>query len=279
VKLKLANGRSGTATVSSLGDGIDLALLQPAPGSEGSTILQLASIGHVRPGQEVVAIGSALGVFQNTVTRGIVSAMRQDGPVMLIQTDAAINPGNSGGPLLDHSGRVIGVNTMKVGSAASIGFAIAADHVRNLIDSPTSPPILPPSPTQAAPTLPDEAPLPPHDAAREQALETFEMRLKQISLRADQIDEYWDRFKRACSASMNGTHGDREWFGVWNQQPSVQANLADCSVWKTDLLQLATAVNGAMLAAGESARTSGIYPGQVRTLRHKYRLEWDGWDR
>jgi hypothetical protein len=279
VKLKFANGRSGTATVTSLGDGIDLALLRPDSGSEGSTILDLSSIGHVRPGQEVVAIGSALGVFQNTVTRGIVSAMRQDGRVMLIQTDAAINPGNSGGPLLDHSGRVIGVNTMKVGSAASIGFAIAADHVKNLIESPTSPPILPPSPAQAAPALPDEASLPPQDVARERALEAFELQLKKISLRADQIDEYWDRFKRACSASMSGKHGDREWFGVWDQQPSVQANLADCSVWKTDLLQLATTVNGAMLAADESARTSGIYPGQVRTLRHKYRLEWDGWDR
>ena len=279
VKLKLASGQSGTATVSSLGDGVDLALLQPSSGSEGSTILQLSSIGHVRPGQEVVAIGSALGVFQNTVTRGIVSAMRQDGRVMLIQTDAAINPGNSGGPLLDHSGRVIGVNTMKVGSAASIGFAIAADHVKNLIDSPMSPPVLPPAPAQATQALPDEASLPPHDAAREQTLESFELQLKQISLRADQIDEYWDRFKRACSASMGGSHGDREWFGVWNQQPSVQANLADCSAWKADLLQLATAVNGAMLAANERARTSGIYPGQVRTLRHKYRLEWDGWDR
>src|SRR5215471_8880457 len=147
VRLRFANGHSGTASVTSLGDGIDLAVLTPAPGSEGSSILDLSSVGHVRPGQEVVAIGSALGVFQNTVTRGIVSAMRQDGRVMLIQTDAAINPGNSGGPLLDHSGRVIGVNTMKVGSAASIGFAIAADHVKNLIESPTSPPILPPSPS------------------------------------------------------------------------------------------------------------------------------------
>jgi S1-C subfamily serine protease len=279
VKIRFANGRSGTATVTNLGDGIDLALLRPDTESEGSTILDLSSIGHVRPGQEVVAIGSALGVFQNTVTRGIVSAMRQDGRVMLIQTDAAINPGNSGGPLLDHSGRVIGVNTMKVGSAASIGFAIASDHVKNLIESPTSPPILPPSPVQAAPALPGEASLPPQDVAHEQALEAFELQLKKISLRADQIDEYWDRFKSACSASVSGKQGDREWFGVWKQQPSVQANMANCSVWTTDLLQLATTVNAAMLAADESARTSGIYPGQVRTLRHKYRLEWDGWDR
>jgi S1-C subfamily serine protease len=101
-------------------------------------MLELSSIGRVRPGQEVIAIGSALGVLQNTVTRGIVSALRNDGGVMLLQTDAAINPGNSGGPLLDRSGRVVGVNSMKVGgAAASIGFAVAADHVRTLVDSPS----------------------------------------------------------------------------------------------------------------------------------------------
>ena len=61
--------------------------------------------GERRPvaGQEVIAIGSALGMLQNTVTRGIVSAVRNAGGVILIQTDAAINRGNSGGPLIDRS--------------------------------------------------------------------------------------------------------------------------------------------------------------------------------
>ena len=279
VRLKLSNGRAGTATVTSVADGIDLALLQPAPGSEGSTILELSSVGHVRPGQEVVAIGSALGVLQNTVTRGIVSAMRQDGRVMLIQTDAAINPGNSGGPLLDHAGRVVGVNTMKVGSATSIGFAIAADHVRNLLDSPATAPAVPLQPGDSA-SIPEPIPSsPPTDDGHAQALEALEMQLKKISLRADQIDDYWERFKKACNVSGAGDHGDREWFGIWNKPPTVQANLADCSVWTNDMLQVSTAVKSAMAAAGESARTTGLYPGQVRTLRHKYRLEWDGWDR
>jgi hypothetical protein len=286
VRLKLANGRAGNATVTSVADGIDLALLQPAAGSEGSTVLELSSFGHVRPGQEVVAIGSALGVLQNTVTRGIVSAMRQDGRVTLIQTDAAINPGNSGGPLLDRSGKVIGVNTMKVGSATSIGFAIAADHVRNLLDSPNAPPILPAAPGQdpsalTEPSLPGP-PLPgapAQDDGHAQALEAFELQLKKISLRADQIDEYWERFKKACNVLPNGDHGDREWFGVWNRPPNVQANIADCSTGMTVMLQESTAVKIAMTAADESARTSDIYPGQVRTLRHKYRLEWDGWDK
>jgi hypothetical protein len=220
-------------------------------------------------------------VFQNTVTRGIVSAMRQDGRVMLIQTDAAINPGNSGGPLLDRNGRVVGVNTMKVGSANAINFAIAADHVRNLLDSPASPPMLPPT-TQAPSSLPDQPSAPgagPQDTAHAQAVEAFEMQLKKISLRSDQIDEYWDRFKKACNASMTSPRGDREWFGVWNRDLNVQANLADCSIWTTDLLQVSTAVRTAMAAANDSARAAGIIPGQVRQLRHKYRLEWDGWDK
>ena len=283
VKVRLANGRVGSANVTSVGDGVDLALLQPNAGFEGSTVLDLSSVGHVRPGQEVVAIGSPLGVFQNTVTRGIVSAMRQDGRVMFIQTDAAINPGNSGGPLLDRHGRVVGVNTMKVGSATSINFAIAADHVRNLLDSPSSPPLLPPS-AQTPPALPDSAlpptpAAPPDDGRDRQTLAAFEMQLKKISMRSDQIDEYWDRFKRSCNASAGAPRGDREWFGVWSKQLSVQANLADCSAWTADLLQVTAAVRNAMTEANESARTSGIVPGQVRQLRHKYRLEWDAWDK
>src|SRR4029077_9491745 len=71
----------------------------------------------------------------NTVTRGIVSALRQVGEVTLVQTDAAINPGNSGGPLVDRSGKVIGITTMGVRSAVAQGlsFAIAIDHAIELL--------------------------------------------------------------------------------------------------------------------------------------------------
>ncbi len=73
----------------------------------------------LRPGQSVLAIGSPLGTFTNTVTRGIVSATGRDFPGSqnysnLIQHDAAINPGNSGGPLFNLRGEVIGVNTLGI---------------------------------------------------------------------------------------------------------------------------------------------------------------------
>ena len=74
-------------------------------------------------------------MLSNTVTRGIVSAIRDVGPVTLIQTDAAINPGNSGGPLVDRNGVVIGINSLAVAAREGQGmaFAVAIDHARPLL--------------------------------------------------------------------------------------------------------------------------------------------------
>ena len=78
---------------------------------------------------------SALGVLSNTVTRGIVSAVRKAGPVTLIQTDAAINPGNSGGPLVNRAGQVIGINSLRAGQQAEgVAFAVAIDHATQLLN-------------------------------------------------------------------------------------------------------------------------------------------------
>lgn len=97
-------------------------------------------------GQHVVAIGNALGQFQNTATEGIVSGFGRsiqagDGRgstetlTNLIQTDAAINPGNSGGPLVTTAGEVIGMNTATAGDAQNIGFSIPISEIKNQIKS------------------------------------------------------------------------------------------------------------------------------------------------
>jgi serine protease Do len=97
-------------------------------------------------GETVVALGFALGLEGGpTVTSGIVSALGRTieagGPDVqtrtyedVIQTDAAINPGNSGGPLVDLSGRVVGINTAGAGAAENIGFAIAIDRARPIVE-------------------------------------------------------------------------------------------------------------------------------------------------
>ncbi len=111
--------------------------------------LHAAHIGDsaaVQVGDNVIAIGNALGQFQNTVTSGIISGFGRsvqagDGSGSsasenldnLFQTDAAINEGNSGGPLVDLNGQVIGINTAIAGGAQNIGFAIPINDVRGLI--------------------------------------------------------------------------------------------------------------------------------------------------
>lgn len=107
--------------------------LKPAEMGDSST---------VRVGQRVIAIGNALGQYQNTVSSGIISGKGR--PVTagseggdssesltdLLQTDAAINPGNSGGPLLNYSGQVVGINTAIASDAQGIGFAIPVNATK-----------------------------------------------------------------------------------------------------------------------------------------------------
>lgn len=116
----------------------DLAILKiKAPDTKLKPI-PIASSHDLRVGQSVFAIGNPFGLDQ-TLTTGVISALGREiqsiggRPIRgVIQTDAAINPGNSGGPLLDSSGRLIGVNTMiysPSGASAGIGFSIPADEV------------------------------------------------------------------------------------------------------------------------------------------------------
>jgi S1-C subfamily serine protease len=115
----------------------DIAVLR-ANISIPNPILKLGKAKDIQVGEWVLAIGSPLGL-DNTVTVGIISA--KDRPMQigdreypnLIQTDAAINRGNSGGPLINLRGEVIGMNTAVSQSSQGIGFAIAADILRQTI--------------------------------------------------------------------------------------------------------------------------------------------------
>jgi serine protease Do len=124
----------------------DIAVLKisgPLPG-----VAEIGNSDLLNPGETVIAIGSPLGDFKNTVTVGVVSATGRAietsaGYQMedLIQTDAAINHGNSGGPLINLAGQVIGINTLVVrgggfsaDQAEGLGFAIASNTVRAISD-------------------------------------------------------------------------------------------------------------------------------------------------
>ena len=138
----LSDGTTRGATLVGGDQYADVAVLRTDASLPGGA--QFGDSDTLQPGQTLIAIGSPLGDFKNTVTVGVLSATGRrldtgDGFYMddLLQTDAAINPGNSGGPLLDLQGRVMGLNTAIVRSAGlgqtiaeGLGFAVASNTVR-----------------------------------------------------------------------------------------------------------------------------------------------------
>ncbi len=141
VTVHLSEGAALEATVIGVDLGRDLAVLQID--ADNLKPVKLGTTGAVVVGDQVVAVGNALGLGDApTVTTGIVSATNRAIELTntrlsgLIQTDAAINPGNSGGPLLNANGEVIGINTAIAGSNTNgLGFAISVDGAMQVIMS------------------------------------------------------------------------------------------------------------------------------------------------
>jgi putative serine protease PepD len=148
-----ADGKTSTFSIVGIDPASDIAVVR-AQGASGLTPITLGSSANLRVGQDVVAIGSPLGL-EGTVTTGIVSALNrpvstagdssnQNTVLDAIQTDAAINPGNSGGALVNMNGELVGINsaiaTLGGDSAGAqsgsigLGFAIPVDQAKRIAD-------------------------------------------------------------------------------------------------------------------------------------------------
>lgn len=275
-----AGDKQYSARVSTVSTSSDLALLQVYGTDAGQPTLRLGSAKGLRAGQEVIAIGSALGVLSNTATRGIVSAVRDTSTVTLIQTDAAINPGNSGGPLVDRTGVVIGVNSMRIAATQGgegLAFAVAIDHALQLLGGHG------------------------HLGRRDAAAGTEPADERRLSGR---------RLARAGRAGVSkgprgsGTAGrpNRHLLGPLCQQlrhqrgarrrPRVVRRVRaqrplriagtsgyDCIGWLGTLRTRAEVIRAEVAKATEAARRQGVYPGIMRDLRRQHRMEWRGWER
>ncbi len=126
---------------------MDTAVLRAQPGTYAA--LELGSSDLLRPGEQVIAIGSPLRSFEGTVTAGIVSGLGRSFPnqvatedgeiridlINMIQLDASLNSGNSGGPLLNLNGKVVGINTGKEQGAEGIGFALPISDIKLHLDA------------------------------------------------------------------------------------------------------------------------------------------------
>ncbi|GAS94279.1 serine protease pepD [Mycolicibacterium canariasense] len=152
-KVTFADGRTTTFSIVGTDPSSDIAVVR-AQGVSGLTPITLGSSENLRVGQDVVAVGSPLGL-EGTVTTGIVSALNrpvaaggdaknQNTVLDAIQTDAAINPGNSGGALVNMNGELVGVNSaiatlggdsgQSQSGSIGLGFAIPVDQAKRIAD-------------------------------------------------------------------------------------------------------------------------------------------------
>jgi hypothetical protein len=281
VTVRLSNGQALPGRVETTSQEYDLAIVRVDSATPSQAVLPLGTVSEVRPGQEVIAIGLALGVFQNSVTRGIISAVRRADRTVMLQTDAAINPGNSGGPLLNRSGQVVGINTMKItGAAESLGFAVAVDHARSMLASgggavsgsiaaaaPPSQPLAPAFSSRSS-----------TDAAREDGTRQYTQFIEAAARRALQLDSYWERIKANCAMRVASGY-DREWFGLWDGRTTLTGPDSSCGSAIKELEGMAAEVRSAMALAQENARRASVLPGQMREIRRRHRMDWPGFDR
>jgi S1-C subfamily serine protease len=142
VAVRFATGEAVAADIVGTAPNYDLAVIRLRNSQAIPKPVAIGSSADLKVGQFAFAIGNPFGLDQS-LTFGVISALHRRLPTSsghqisnVIQTDAAVNPGNSGGPLLDSSGRVVGVNTAIIspsGSNAGIGFAIPVDIVNRVV--------------------------------------------------------------------------------------------------------------------------------------------------
>ena len=279
VTVRLSNGQALPGRVDTSSVEHDLAIVRVDSSLPSQALLSLGTVNDVRPGQEVIAIGLALGVFQNSVTRGIISAVRRADRTVMLQTDAAINPGNSGGPLLNREGQVVGINTLKVGgSAESLGFAVAADHARVLLAGGKATEPFASSAPQSEQLAPAFGARSSTDIAREDGTKRYGQVVEGVAREAVQLDNYWNRIKANCTVRVAPGH-DREWFGLWDGRAKLDTPDPSCSSAVQELEEMASQVRLVMGTAQEDARRASVLPGQLRDIRRRYRMDWNGFDR
>ncbi len=280
VTIRRPDGKTMMARVERSAPELDIAVIRISSPDPGQPTLTMGSGARARAGQEVFALGTPLGL-QNTVTRGIVSAVREVGGLTLVQTDAAISPGNSGGPLLDRSGQVIGITTMGIKSsdAQGLGFAVAIEHAQALMAGKPSTaqrgtPVSTLNEAMSGRGAPADV-----EAGRARGARIYQDAIAVQVQRADNLDQQWKAFKRICYQGTIAPVAGHEWFAIWDPHAMQGTVPSGCASAFSDIQRAAGEIRDGVLAAGEAARQAAVYPGTRREILQRARLDYPGWDR
>ena len=280
VTLRAQGDRKLTATVRSKSPEYDLAILETAEAPPDQVFLPLGSALQTRPGQEVLAIGSPLGLLQNSVTKGIVSALRQKGPALLIQTDTPLNPGSSGGPLLDREGHVVGISTAGFTGLQGLNFAIAADHAAALLAgrSPVLPNVKLDEREASRALLSPPSTATESDRQRDRTAAAFESALAQIARQADQLDAHLNQFLAGHFQGRIQGEPKRTFYALFERDAFQGTFTRGAEGSLEGYRDAARNLRAALQHQEELARQADVYPGTRRDLRSRYGLDDRWWD-
>jgi hypothetical protein len=271
-KVKLRDGTKVSANVVKRAQRHDLAILELAEKQMEHETLPLGTVDDVRVGGEVIAVGSPR-FLENTVTKGIVSAIRTSDAITYIQTDAPINAGNSGGPLINREGKVVGINCAGFGDKETLNWSIAVDHLRDFLNSngPLSP-------------LPIAGATEDKNFAKVSRLRSsperwYSDKVRECSKDAERLDSLWRRYETECATwpKFEETRG-RDWFVLWHYEDLVLWHpTSDCRSQFRDILALAKHVKKTMSYAESNASRQHVSADVRRFYRRRYKMDWSGW--
>jgi S1-C subfamily serine protease len=275
VTLRFIDGTTASARVDLKAPAYDLAVLRLTTPAASQVVIPIGSAGTLRPGQEVITIGSALGTLQNSVSRGVVSGLRRSGDATLIQNDAAANPGNSGGPLLDRNGVAVGVMTGGDQERPGINFAVAIDHARDILEGRLA------APTAKPLALADARAVTPGEERAPDGERVFLETIARLAEGAKTLDSAWQGFRKSCFTGAIAGAFSHEWLVMLTPRAitPAQAGGGTCPNFLVEFQKEATRFGQEMRTALEDARRAGVLPGVVRDALRTNRLEFDGWER
>ncbi len=271
VTLRRLDGTTASGRVDRKAPNFDIAILKVSSPSATQTVIPMGSALVLKPGQEIVVIGSALGTLHNSVSRGIVSGLRTAGGATLVQTDAATNPGNSGGPMLDRNGAVIGITTMGYTGREGLNFGVAIDHARDLMEGRTTNL----GSTSGLNDIQSQSRGSESERQQQQGEEQFRSTVGQMADAARNVDATWKRFREQCYQNPIPGRYDREWFAVLAPRGIPADAGSGCvsyySAMESDIRQF----RDLMRRLVTDARRANVLPGTIRDQLRTSRLDFE----
>jgi hypothetical protein len=115
--------------------------------------------------------------------------------------------------------------------------------------------------------------------ASQASLNAYSDRVATLAQQANEVDRLWGELRNVCNVTVDAHYSSREWLSLWDKQARLDLSSGSCRDLYNQVLSAGETVNASMAAAGESAKKAGLIDGDLRQIRQRYSMDWEGWGR